>query len=50
MSSKEEIKCEILSWTRIVKDVKVLSKFIKDSGYKIDIATVREVLSEERIL
>jgi hypoxanthine phosphoribosyltransferase len=35
---EEQIKCEILSWSSIVKDVKRLSGLIKDSGFKIDIA------------
>jgi len=36
--SKEKIECEILSWSRIVKDVKRLSGLIRDAGFKIDIA------------
>ena len=38
MRPKEQIKCEILSWTRTVKDARILSRLLKDSGYKIDIA------------
>ncbi len=38
MHSKEKIECEILSWSRIVKDVKRLSGLIRDAGFKIDIA------------
>lgn len=38
MHSKEKIKCEVLSWTRVVRDAKRLSNLVKDSGYKIDIA------------
>jgi hypoxanthine phosphoribosyltransferase len=36
--SSEQIKCEVLSWSRIVKDTKTLSRIVKDSGYNIDIA------------
>ncbi len=35
--SGERFRCEILSWARIVKDSKRLSKIIKDSGYNPDI-------------
>jgi hypoxanthine phosphoribosyltransferase len=35
---REQIKCEILSWARTIKDAKILSRLLKDSGYKIDIA------------
>jgi hypoxanthine phosphoribosyltransferase len=35
---KEQIKCELLSWRRVVKDAKSLSRLVEDSGYKIDIA------------
>ena len=38
MHSKEQITCEALSWSRVVKDSKRLSSLIKESGYKIDIA------------
>ena len=38
MYYKEQIKCELLSWRRVVNDAKSLSRLVKDSGYKIDIA------------
>lgn len=38
MHPNEQIKCEILSWARIVKFAKSLSGLVKDSDYKIDIA------------
>ncbi|MCL4457800.1 MAG: phosphoribosyltransferase [Nitrospirae bacterium] len=37
LPSKERFRCEILSWNRVVRDTKKLSKNIKDSGYKPDI-------------
>ena len=35
--SREHIKCEILSWTKVAKDAKRLASLIKNSGYKTDI-------------
>ncbi|MEW6739040.1 MAG: phosphoribosyltransferase [Nitrospirota bacterium] len=37
LPSKERFRCEILSWNRVIRDTKKLSKNIKDSGYKPDI-------------
>ena len=34
---EERFRCEILSWMRVVRDAKSLSKMIKDSGYNPDI-------------
>ena len=37
LPSKERFRCEILSWSRVIRDTKKLSKNIKDAGYKPDI-------------
>ena len=37
LPSKERFRCEILSWSRVIRDTKKLSKNIKDSGYEPDI-------------
>ncbi len=37
LPSKERFRCEILSWNRVVRDAKKLSKNIKNSGYEPDI-------------
>jgi hypoxanthine phosphoribosyltransferase len=34
---KEQFRCEILSWMRVVRDSKRLAMLVKDSGYKTDI-------------
>jgi hypoxanthine phosphoribosyltransferase len=36
--SKEQFRCELLSWAKTVKDSRTLSGLIKDSRYKTDIA------------
>jgi len=52
LPSREKFKCEILSWNRVARDSKRLSKIIKESGYKpqIVIAIGRGGLVPARIL
>ncbi len=38
MQPKEQIKCELMSWGKAVKNANSLSRLLKYSGYKIDIA------------
>jgi hypoxanthine phosphoribosyltransferase len=37
LPSQKNIRCEILSWNKVIKDAKTLALLVKQSGYKPDI-------------